>query len=109
MFESYFFHGNNLFIDDIFVGPLTGTIKTEGSEERLRIFPNPTKGVVNIVLSEFSENVWISVFDMQGEQVINSSANEQFFQIDLSNYNKGIYLIQIIAKNKTYIEKVSVK
>ncbi|MCD4664512.1 MAG: T9SS type A sorting domain-containing protein, partial [Bacteroidales bacterium] len=109
MFESYYFHGNNLFIDDIFVGPLTGTIEAEGSEERLRIFPNPSKGVVNILLSEFSENVWISVFDMQGEQVFNTSVHEQFFQIDLSNYNKGIYLIQIIANNKTYIEKVSVK
>ncbi|WP_417431901.1 T9SS type A sorting domain-containing protein [Halpernia sp.] len=77
------------------------------SAESLNVFPNPTKNIVNF---SGAKNIkLISVFDASGKQiqVRNSLFNNS--QIDLSNYNPGVYYLKIQLENGTSITKKIIK
>lgn len=63
-----------------------------------KLYPNPTKGIVNI---EFSVDVEFSivVFDIVGQEVTKEISNSGSMQIDLSNYNSGTYFYQILDRD----------
>jgi hypothetical protein len=68
----------------------------EESIEKILVYPNPTKGNVNIVFSNKPEaNSWISVFDLSGRMIskIQPKDNEQF--INLKGNKPGLYFIKI--------------
>ncbi len=70
------------------------------NENTIRIFPNPTTGVVNIRGIENFEQ--LHIYDLQGKLVktYNSFTNK----INLSNLTQGNYIIKIIS-NKTVVTK----
>ncbi len=63
-------------------------------DDRVKIYPNPTKDVINI----FSKNSFTSIklFDAYGRLLLEQSQSK----IDLSNFNKGLYFIQLMDKSK---------
>lgn len=56
---------------------------------KLKVYPNPTSGKLNIEAVKPLQNVMVQ--DMQGKVVFNSQSN----QLDLSHLPKGVYLINI--------------
>lgn len=74
-----------------------------GSEQETSIYPNPTNGVVNIKSSN-SKNT-TEIYNLLGEKII-STDNER---IDLSNYQKGVYIIRVSTSNGTYSQKLILK
>jgi len=71
----------------------------------ISIFPNPTNGKITIRGEGISKLV---VMNIQG-QIINEYKNDQKLNdiiIDLSSNSYGVYLIKIITKNGTLLEKV---
>ena len=88
---------------------------SEWGTANLRIYPNPTTGIVTIRLSPETCNLTpeIQVFDVYGRmlQVVNVAdargASLQDVQIDLSRYATGVYLIKVVDGGKvTAIGKV---
>lgn len=61
---------------------------------QVAVYPNPAKDLVNIQINQAQFGV--TLYDMTGRQVL-STSNE--FQLDLSNLNAGIYLIDIRDTN----------
>ena len=77
--------------------------------KHLNIFPNPTRGLFNIsFISEEMDNFEIIIVDAFGKLV--SQEEKQDFigeyskQVDLSDYPRGIYMIQI-RTNDSFISK----
>ena len=64
------------------------------AENEIIIYPNPTSGIVT-----FSEEVSVKVYNIRGKQVLNKSG---ISQIDLSEYNNGIYNISIIFMDEIF-------
>jgi hypothetical protein len=64
------------------------------------IYPNPAKG--NVFLGK--TNQFVEVYDVLGQQILKEYTN----QINLSSYNKGIYIIVIKDKdgNQLFAEKL---
>ncbi len=62
-------------------------------EQSLKIFPNPTNGIVNIS-GAGNDILFIEVFDMQGKQIIKEPSFKGTAQINLRNFKTGIYLIK---------------
>jgi hypothetical protein len=60
----------------------------------IKIYPNPTNNIINIDGLNKNENNTIQIFDIQGKLVISKTINEKG-AIDLSELNKGIYVIKI--------------
>ena len=59
-------------------------------KSNLLIYPNPTKGIINI---ETKEAITVSVYDLLGRKVLESKIDETANQINLSNLSVGTYLI----------------
>jgi hypothetical protein len=84
-----------------------GTESVAGLEQ-LKIYPNPTDGVVHVLFPDVNTSA-IRVFDMMGRVIKNSSItpNESFtYSIDLSGEPNGIYFIEATQRGKTITQKV---
>jgi hypothetical protein len=78
----------------------------EFSNLNINVFPNPSKGMFNIVgIPSEMYAFQIKVFDIYGKQVIRSNND---IRIDLSSFDNGIYIIHIVAEDgQTIVKKVS--
>ena len=81
------------------------TAVAEVSASNVRLYPNPTNGMVNIE-SEGSMN--ISVMNMLGQKVMETTATDNA-TLDLSGFGAGIYMIRIETANGTMTEKINVR
>ena len=68
------------------------SIRTKKNE--ILIYPNPTSGIVT-----FSEEVNVRVYNIRGKQILNKNS---ISQIDLSEYNNGIYNISVIFMDEIF-------
>ncbi|MFC1732010.1 metallophosphoesterase [candidate division KSB1 bacterium] len=75
----------------------TGGVGISESEqkEKVQIFPNPAAGVLNIQLPESYHIEFLSVFDNNGRIMILEKLDTNNFALDLSDYESGIYYLQL--------------
>ena len=71
----------------------------------LDVYPNPSRDIFNVSFtSEKAQDITVKVINVLGEEIIRD--DRQQFEgnynktIDLTNYNKGIYLLQLKARFK---------
>jgi len=71
------------------------------NEIKFNIYPNPTTDILNIQYKEnVPENTSLTIYDVSGKQVLNKLAeNSNLNQINLSNLNSGVYILQIEGSN----------
>lgn len=74
----------------------------------IKIHPNPNSGIFTIELNNaFKDNCDVSIKNMLGQEVFAKSLNGTSSEnIDLSDYDKGIYLIEITNSDKIISEKI---
>lgn len=91
-----------LMIDDFKVSgrKFDGTAQNEIIQKPL-VFPNPSSGIINI--NTKIDNA--QIFDLNGRFLLSTSSQ----QIDLSSFDKGIYVLKIKTSNKLFVEKVVLK
>ena len=85
--------------DDIWVATSTGvsqivnmsTSVVDDMEESIKIYPNPTVGLVN--LSDPNTGV-VKVYDISGSQIMTIEKTSYDIEIDVSNFAKGVYILE---------------
>lgn len=80
--------------------------KVNEISNNLKIFPNPSSGIVYIDLDTQIEEV--SVFDFSGKEVYKQN-NMTDNQIDISSLNDGMYLFKIQTNSQIFVQKVVLK
>lgn len=77
----------------------------------LMVWPNPSTGFVNVQLaqSSFSDDAVISVFDVQGREVLSRKAVSAVERIDTSSFNSGVYFLKLNNAGKQQVKKFIVK
>ncbi len=70
---------------------------------KINLYPNPTTGIVQI---NTLETVKITVVDMLGKVVYENASVDAQTLINLSSFQKGIYVAKIIGENTTQTEKI---
>ena len=70
----------------------------------IAIYPNPTNGDVNISSATKIENV--SVFNMFGQKIFSTVVNNSNTLLDLSSYEKGVYLLSITTRKEILSQKL---
>jgi hypothetical protein len=74
----------------------------EYAEPSLHVFPNPTYGLLNIELINFStDHVLLNIFNSNGQLVLRKHINGVSENIDMSVYPSGIY--NVIVNNGTSV------
>lgn len=66
----------------------------------IKLFPNPSEGIFNLTAENLGgEEFEINIFDMSGKAVFHQSIGDNAGiwseEVDLTNYDKGIYIIDI--------------
>jgi hypothetical protein len=65
------------------------------------ISPNPSNSIINIELERSPARLTVEVFDILGKQImIRNLENTNTTQVDISNWNSGVYLIKISNDDK---------
>jgi hypothetical protein len=85
---------------------LTGLEDIQELQE-LSIFPNPSQNVFYINASQGIKNV--SVFTINGNRILQENTKSNFAKIDLSNFSKGIYFVEVQTEVGETIRRKVVK
>lgn len=94
----------------IFSGSFTNTVLSNediAALKGIRIYPNPSNGVLNISLANHSSLVNVEVFDLNGRKVF--STEEPFSMektLNLQGLQSGMYVVKLIGEGLTYSEKI---
>ncbi|OFX89006.1 MAG: hypothetical protein A2W99_02635 [Bacteroidetes bacterium GWF2_33_16] len=78
--------------------------------EKLKIYPNPSNGLVNIDLpSSIIGNSTVDIYTLSGSKVYSQILNESSNQLNLQHLNTGIYLIRLNKDGIIYTEKIQIR
>jgi len=97
---------NSLGVHSCNCAPLS--ISTVANKEEIKIYPNPSNGIVYIKNTE--EIVLVEVYNALGQRVIElKNASKTLLSIDLEN-NKGVYFVKLTSKDgMTQAKRVVIK
>ena len=75
----------------------------------LRIYPNPTRDILNIQWDFMNENTYLSLFDNTGKLITTQKLNNQTLHIlDLSGYQNGVYQLRLSNENAVIVKAIAV-
>ena len=93
-------------LDDVF-GQQPGTNVDEVIvEDGITVFPNPVRETLNI--RSASQIDYLRVFDLSGRVVFNADVMDFNTTIDVSPFNNGIYILQMISGQEVTTRKIQV-
>lgn len=93
-------------VGDIFLGQITLSIPNLGVED-LKIFPNPSKGILNVNFSKIYDTIEIEFLSILGKSVKKLKGdNLDKLNIDISSFESGIYFIRVKADSNISVEKI---
>ncbi|MBL0339865.1 MAG: T9SS type A sorting domain-containing protein [Bacteroidetes bacterium] len=85
----------------------TGIQSINVAEAIVNIYPNPTNGWLQIeITNSTSLKSSITIYDILGQQIIQTSFSKSKFEIDLTEMKDGIYFVQIENNGIVYRKKV---
>lgn len=78
---------------------------SEDAAENVSIYPNPTSGNVNIVAHGMQH---ITIYNMTGQVMMIQNVDNDNVTIDMSAYNNGMYLVNIITESGNIVKTINV-
>ncbi|MFN4234029.1 MAG: M1 family aminopeptidase [Bacteroidia bacterium] len=78
----------------------TNVIKTENSNQTIKIYPNPASNDLIIEFDGISLNREIKIYDMKGKNIAKIKNESTQVHISTQHWNNGVYIIAIENENK---------
>jgi hypothetical protein len=102
--------GNNYYsVDSIFKTLASTSTPDMNTENYLEIFPNPSKGLLNIKLPGTNNYITINIFNMVGTNVFSSKEKMNGTKtIKLDKLPNGLYDLQIFSGDKNYRRVINI-
>lgn len=79
---------------------------SENTKQLLSVYPNPSKDVVNLEWSTSDEWNSIQITDINGKVIFEESVNSNSKKLETSNWQRGVYFINLIGEKKTESQKL---
>ncbi|MFA5328478.1 MAG: T9SS type A sorting domain-containing protein [Prolixibacteraceae bacterium] len=75
------------------------TITEELGELSIKIYPNPTKGILKVELTgnNNEEDTRLIIYNANGSQIINKQIPNNLEMVNLSGFPTGIYILKIVV------------
>jgi len=97
---------NNHAIRILHLTPTTNTPDGSFIQNKINLYPNPTKGNLNIKFSEIHHNIELNLCNGNGKQVLNQKYTDMnFIHLDINNQLAGLYYLGIYSDNKLLANK----
>ncbi len=111
MFSTTSNYGNNIYLDDIFIGNIITEVAELNNVTNLKVNPNPANDYLKIEFDASSGNSIISVIDLLGKPILSQpiSFNLTDVQLNTSSWENGVYFIKIKNGNAIKTQKVLVQ
>lgn len=75
----------------------------------INIYPNPNTGIFKIT-NDKAQIDKVKIYDLEGKCIyLNNAVNDHTTRIDISSYDKGVYILEIMKKNKIIRSKLIVQ
>lgn len=104
--EAVYSDGCTSACDPIEVKVDQGTGVMENSNVKVKVYPNPAEDVVNVTAEGLQD---ITVIDMMGRIVSQTSVSQSATTIDLSNVPSGIYFLRVTTETGVALQRLEVK
>jgi len=108
--------GNNVYVDDIFVGDLFTGIPEISSEVLVDIFPNPSSDEINFNINvKENQDAVVKINDVRGKQLysenISLNSGENKFQLSANTLRitPGIYFITVFQSKNVVTRKLIIQ
>jgi hypothetical protein len=90
----------------ITVTPHTSSDQGNSQNDGVRVFPNPTTGLVNIFLDAFpGKAATVAVINVEGKTIVQKSFRDNT-TINLTDKPGGIYFLRLFTENETMVRKI---
>lgn len=86
----------------------TGINDITDFSKNIQVFPNPTTDKITItgLSADISKNMFISVYNLQGQLLLQQAIYSETAGMDLSSLAKGIYLLKLNSGNNSAVRRV---
>ena len=100
--------GNGAYSDYFDCQAVCNPTGLEELKSNISIYPNPSNGVFVIELDGVSKYD-VTVYNVLGQTVLSTLTNTMITTIDLSSFDKGIYMLEVSNSESTITEKIIVE
>ena len=59
------------------------------------VYPNPTKGIVNVAIPALTDKATINLYDIQGRKILSKETDQVYTSFGIENLQDGIYLVNV--------------
>ena len=79
----------------------------ETTPKQITLYPNPATNTLTLNLSQLQklQNASLSIYDIQGKQLLQQNITDTQTQIDISSFAKGIYIVKLQTDKETLQSK----
>jgi hypothetical protein len=84
-------------------GVSTGSVKTFDAN-LFNVYPNPASTEITINSTDNVTNV--SIYDVTGKEVYTSAKPSTIQKVDVSSFNRGMYILEVVTDNKKSVKKL---
>ena len=84
--------------------PTSTSVKMNQSSGSVKVYPNPTDGTIRIQHTE--KQLTFNIYSMKGERLMTGKLFENPAIVKLGDVDNGVYLLECISKDQTYLQKI---
>ncbi len=97
---------NSFSLNMCYVTPSTNLSTLENTLANVSIYPNPSRGIVNINLPEAQEKTLLKLFDIQGREILSKETLNTSESLAIENLQDGVYLLSIENGENKILKKI---
>ncbi|MEZ4924427.1 MAG: T9SS type A sorting domain-containing protein [Crocinitomicaceae bacterium] len=71
----------------------------------IRVYPNPTQGILSIDLEGFGQSVELHIYNSQGKLIFNKICQPEKTLVDITDQADGLYLFEFILEGQSPLRK----
>ena len=90
------------YFDDVQFGAALGV--NTFNTPKVRIYPNPTSGILTIEANSVIES--ITVYNVLGQEMLSQKGNSASETLNISNFKSGVYLVKTTSNGKTATSRI---
>jgi hypothetical protein len=73
------------------------------------VYPNPTKGIINVDVDAVIKRTRAIMFDLNGKEILNLQTDDRNYNFNISACQKGIYVLIIYDDQNNFIKKFKIE